>query len=75
MLKLKDGEKGIITSIRLDYNAQKKLLTYGIGKGSLILKHYSPEFSGLCNFSINGRSVSLRKSDAALIDLVKFVEE
>ena len=35
MLNLKAGEKGIITAIHLDYNAQKKLLTYGIGKVQL----------------------------------------
>jgi len=72
MLKLKEGEQGIITSIKLDYNAQKKLLTYGIAKGTLVLKNYSPAYSGLCNITINGRSISIRKSDAALIDLVKF---
>lgn len=74
MLNLKEGEQGVITSIRLNYNAQKKLLTYGIGKGSIITKMYSPIFSGLCNISINGRSLSLRKSDAHKIDLVKYTE-
>lgn len=75
MLNLKEGEMGIITSIRLDYNAQKKLLTYGIGKGSVVLKHYSPKLSGLCNISINGRSISIRKKDAAAIDMVKYNEQ
>jgi len=71
MLKLKEGEKGIITAINLDYNAQKKLLTYGLALGVTVIKNYSPKFSGLCNFTINGRSISIRKTDAKHIELVK----
>ncbi|MBT8233095.1 MAG: ferrous iron transport protein A [Saprospiraceae bacterium] len=72
MLNLKAGEKGIITSVRLNYEAQKKLLTYGIGKGALIDILYSPGFSGLCKITINGKTISLRKSDASKIDAVKY---
>jgi Fe2+ transport system protein FeoA len=72
LASLKIGEKGVVTAIKLKQTAKKKLLTFGIGLGSIIIMDYSPGFTSLCNITINGKSISIRKTDAHFIEVVKY---
>jgi Fe2+ transport system protein FeoA len=72
---LQIGEQAVITSVRLGIEARKKLLTYGIGLGTIIKLDYNPAFSSLLNINIQGKSVCIRKRDAALIEVIKYADE
>lgn len=66
------GEKAVITSMKLNFEARKKLLTYGLGLGTIIKMDYSPGYSSLVNLNIKGKCLCLRKRDALLIEVIKY---
>lgn len=74
LIRLETGEKAVVTAVKLNFEARKKLLTYGVGLGTIIRRDYSPSLSSLINLNINGKSVCLRKRDAKLIEVVKYQE-
>ena len=74
LTRLEIGEQAVVTALNLNFEARKKLLTYGIGLGTLIKREYSPSISALVNLNIKGKSVCLRMKDAESIEVVKYLE-
>lgn len=72
MTELRYGEKAIVTAVRLSFAARKKLLTFGVGLGTLVKLDYNPGYSSLLNVNIQGKSVCIRKQDALCIEVIKY---
>lgn len=63
-----------MTAIKLGFNARKKLLTYGIGMGTIVKMEYNPSFSSLVNMNVLGKSFCIRKLDAENIEVIKYTK-
>ena len=72
---IKGGEQAVVTAIKLQEIAKKKLLTYGIGLGSILTIEHNHAYAAICCVKINGRSISIRRQDAQLIEVIKYEAE
>ena len=75
LIGLQVGQKGVVTGIKLNLQARKKLLTFGVGLGSILQLANNPTYSSLINLKINGKSFCIRKMDAVLIEVIKYEDQ
>lgn len=68
---LKTNERAIITYINGNRDFKAYLLHNGLTVGSVIYKNYSPRYAALSSITVNGRMISMRKSDFQKIDWVR----
>ncbi len=61
--ELKINDQAVVVEINGSTQLQQYLLSNGVGIGSTIIKNYSPKYAQLVNFTVNGKMLSLRKSD------------
>ena len=67
----KTDERAMITYINGDRDFKAYLLHNGLTVGSIIYKNYSPSYAALASITVNGRMISIRKSDFVKIDWVR----
>ena len=68
---LREGERAVVVKIEGNILFVNYLQTNGIRVGSLIVKNYSPQYSGLTQITVSGKLLSLRNSDFQKIDYVR----
>lgn len=68
---LNTDERAMITYINGDRDFKAYLLHNGLTVGSIIYKNYSPRYAALASITVNGRMISIRKSDFQKIDWVR----
>lgn len=71
---MKTGDKAMVTDIGGSREFKNYLIANGISLGSILTKNYSPRFSGLINFTVGGKMLSLRSADFDFIECVKIAE-
>jgi len=69
---LKNGERAMISQLSFPNEVKRLLLANGLTIGSIVTMNYSPTFSALINLTVGDRMLSVRRKDAAAIEIVKF---
>ncbi len=74
LLDLKRGESGVIRKITADKDIKQRLLTMGFTQGSTVKLEKKAPLGDPIDFLIKDYHVSLRKNEAAFIEIEKIAD-